>query len=537
MKSNKVLVFLIIVYIIAMFSVISWGLPSETRPFTYNMDEWHQLAAVRALFEYGTPNVAGAAHGSIFQFFLSGIYLIPFAILGFVNPFAIQSSIDNPVMQERIFIIMRSNTLLFGVLSLITLAVITKKYFNTSSVLTVVLFLVTPIWLTLSTYFKYDIALVFWIILSILSLLHYAKYPALRNFILSAIPCALSFATKVSAAPILLIYIFSFFWFTPQFKKKYRHLVIGILVFSALFIAMGIPDLFFRWGDYVEYLSSNIITGPKQDNNYLLGRSNKWIYILTVLFPTIFGHAFYFLFFIAFIYWFFQIVKWVYLKKFFDHKNEIFLLFSLVMFLLSLIPLGLGSTGNRLLVLLPFLSLLSTKFIINILKLSKYKVLLVVLIIIAVVLQLRESSVVIYTKYSRSALRKSSEWIIKNVPKGTVIGIENIPIYQTLPDIVLREYYLLQSNKYAKTNYLYNVINASSRKLPKFIVITNRYVDEKYLIKSPKKDLLKRLNKEGYRVVKEFMPDSDLYKLFYNDLNYYTSGLNFVLPVTIYGKN
>ncbi len=536
MKNNKVLVLLIIVYIIAMFSVISWGLPSETRPFTYNMDEWHQLSAVRALFEYGTPNVAGSAHGSIFQFFLSGIYLIPFAILGFVNPFAIHSSIDNPVMQERLFIIMRSNTLLFGVLSLIVLAIIAKKYFNGNSILTVLLFMGTPIWLTLSNYFKYDVSLIFWILLSILSLLHYAKYPTLRNFILSAIPCALSFAAKVSAAPILLIYIFSFFWFTPQFQKKYRYLLIGILVFLALFIVLGIPDLFFRWGDYMEYLFSNIIIGPKQDSNYVLGFSNKWTYILFVLFSMAFGHAFYILFFTAFTYWFIKIIKWFYFKKYTYHKNEVFLFVSFVMFLLSLIPLGLGATGNRSLVLLPFIALLSAKFIVNVLKRNKYKLHIAIFIGILVLLQFYESSVVIYAKYSKNVLQKSSEWIVKNIPKGTVIGIENIPIYQTLPDIVLKEYYLNALDKYVKTDYLYKIINASSESLPKIVIVTNRYVHEKYLIRSSKKDLLARLKKENYRIVGEFKPNPQLYNLFRNDLDYYQSGLNFVLPVTIYEK-
>lgn len=520
-----------------MLSIISWGVPSQARPFTYNMDEWHQLQSVRAVFKYGTPNVPGAAHGSIFQFFLSGIYLVPFVILGFVNPFAIKSSIDNPAMQEKLFVIMRLNTLLFGVLSIIILAIIVKKYFNSNPILAGVLFSCTPIWLTFSSYFKYDIALVFWITLSILSLLHYAKYPTLKNFMLCAIPCALSVATKVSAAPMLLIYIFSFFWFTPNYQKKFSYLVIGIMVFSALFIALGIPDLVFRWGDYAQYLSSNIVLTPKQDSNYLIEASSIWIYVLFVLFPMIFGHTFYILFLIAFIYWFIQIVKWFYFRKYFNHKNDVFLFFSLVLFLLSLIPLGLGATGNRLLVLLPFFGLLSARLITNILRFSRHKVYFMIFIGVLVLSQLYESSVVIYTKYSKNTLQKSSEWLTQNIPKGTVIGIENIPIYQTLPDIVLKEYYLIKSNKYARTNYVYSVIDMSGELLPKVVIITNRYVHEKYLIKSPKKDMLKRLKKENYKVVKEFMPNPHLYKLFYNDLDYYTSGLNFVLPVTIYKKD
>lgn len=520
-----------------MLSIISWGVPSETRPFTYNMDEWHQLSSVRALFRYGTPNIPGAAHGSIFQFFLSGIYLIPFTVLEFVNPFVIHSSIANPTMQETLFIILRSNTLLFGILSIVILAIIAKKYFNSNSIFTAILVINTPIWLTLSSYFKYDIALVFWITLSILSLLHYAKYPTLKNFIFSAIPCALALATKVSAIPMLAIYVFAFFWFTPHWRKKHKYLILGILVFCAIFITLGIPDLAFRFRDYAEYLSSNLISSVQNDGNYLLRISNKWIYILLVLFPMIFGHIFYVLFFTAFIYWFMQIIKWFYFRKDTDHKNDVFLFFSLFTFLLSLIPIGLGASGNRSLVLIPFLALLSAKFITNLLKFGKHKIYFVISLGILILLQFYESSVVIYSKYEKSVLQKSSEWMVKNIPKGAIIGIENIPIYQTLPDVVLREYYLLQENKYTKTNYEYKVIDRSSEKLPKVVIVTNKYVHEKYLIKSPKKDLLNRLKKENYKVVKEFMPSPQLYQLFYNDLDYYLSGLNFVLPVTIYEKD
>jgi hypothetical protein len=536
-KNNKLLIILIALYSLAIFSVIAWGIPSQARPFTYNMDEWHQMSAVRALFSHGTPNVPGAAHGSIFQFFLSGVYLIPFVVFGLVNPFAIHSSISNLAMQEKLFIVLRSNTLLFGVLSIIVLAIIAKKHLNSNSVLTALLFVCTPIWLTLSSNFKYDIALIFWILLSTLAILNYIKSPTLKNYIISAIPCALAFATKVSAVPMLAIYIASFFIFTPHWQKKYKHLVWGVAVFLAIFVVFGIPDLFFRWSDYMEYLSSNLVSSVKADSNYILGVPNKWIYIFFIGFPMIFGHIFYFLFFIAFVYWLIKIIRWLYFKKYADHKGEIFIFFSLIIFILSLTSLGLGATGNRVLVILPFLGLLSAKFIINVLKTNRYKTYLSIFIGILIFLQFCESSVVIYAKYGKSVLQQSSSWIVGNISKGTTIGIENIPIYQSLPDIVLREYYLKATDKLAKISYEYEIVSATSKKLPKVVIISDRYLDEKFEKKSPKKDLLDRLKKENYKVTEEFRPNLQLYKLFHNDLDYYLSGLNFVFPVTIYERS
>jgi hypothetical protein len=536
-RNNKILVLLILLYSLTMFSVISWGIPSENRPFTYNMDEWHQLEAVRALFTRGTPNVPGAAHGSIFQFFLSGIYLIPFVIFGIINPFTIHSSIDNFAMQERLFMVLRSNTLLFGILSIITLAIIVKKYLKTNSILTTLLVIGTPIWLVLSSNYKYDVALIFWIILAVLFIINYAKFPTARNFIFSAIPCALAFATKVSAVPIFVIYILSYFWFTPHWQKKYKRLILGLIVFLTVFILFGIPDLIFRWSDYMEYFYSNLVSVVKIDSSYLLGFPNKWMYILLVLLPINFGHIFYILFFTAFIYWFIQITKWFYSNKYADHRIEIFLFFSLVLFLLSLIPLGLGATGNRLLVLLPFFCLLSAKFLTNVFGSINRRIYLVIIISVLVLAQFYESSVVIYSKYNKNILQQSSEWIIKNISKGRTIGIENIPIYQTLPDVALKEYYLSLLNKKANNNYKYEVIDFLSIKLPDIVIISDRYMSEKYLIKSPKKELLIRLKKENYRVIKDFLPDRRLYWLFYDDLSYHLSGLNFIFPITIYERS
>lgn len=173
--NNKGVTVIIFVYVLAMLSVISYGIPNANHPFNYFMDEWHQSQSVRDLFKYGTPNISGAANGSIFQFFLTGIYLIPFQIFGVINLFAIKSSVINLDLQFRLFEILRLNTLIFGIGSITLIAYISKKYFRLNSFLTAFLFVINPLWLMLSNYFKYDIALMFWILVSMLFLLYNLK--------------------------------------------------------------------------------------------------------------------------------------------------------------------------------------------------------------------------------------------------------------------------------------------------------------------------------------------------------------------------
>ena len=112
-KQNKGITFIIFVYASLMISLINWGIPNESHPFNYFMDEWHQSQSVRMVFAQGTPNVPGSANGSMFHFFLSGLYLIPFVVLGIINPFVIHSSLDALDMQQRLFEVLRLNILLF----------------------------------------------------------------------------------------------------------------------------------------------------------------------------------------------------------------------------------------------------------------------------------------------------------------------------------------------------------------------------------------------------------------------------------------
>src|SRR3989344_2372378 len=111
---NKSFVIISLLYAVLSISVIDWGIPNNQHPFTYHMDEWHQLQSVRATFKYLTPNIEGAAHGTIFHFVLSGIYLAPFYLLRIVDPFLIKSGLSEIAMQAKLFEILRLNTLMFG---------------------------------------------------------------------------------------------------------------------------------------------------------------------------------------------------------------------------------------------------------------------------------------------------------------------------------------------------------------------------------------------------------------------------------------
>ena len=207
---------LVSVYLVLMLLIIRWGIPNTVHPFTYHMDEWHSLMAVRSLAAHGTTIAEGAAYGTILYFLQAGIFLIPFWLLGWINPLVIKSSLNELAMQEKIFILFRLNTVLFGIGSILILSKILKEQWKNNSIVPLILLVFTPIWLTLGNYFKYDIALVFWILVFL--------YFLFKNYYLAGIIAGLAVATKISALPLILPYLIfgknsNFFDFGFKFFK------------------------------------------------------------------------------------------------------------------------------------------------------------------------------------------------------------------------------------------------------------------------------------------------------------------------------
>jgi len=546
-KKNKIAVLIIAIYSLTEIIFLSHGIPNNNHPFTYFMDEWHQFQAVRNVFQYGTPNIPGSANGSMFQFFLTGLYLIPFYLFGLINPFAIKSAVTELSIQHNLFLILRLNTLLFGIFSVILMLYVAKKYYKLNTALTAFIFTINPLFIILSGYFKYDIALLFWILLSFLFILKFSSNPSFINYILVGFFSALSLSTKLSAIPLLPIYLIAFFLFYSKLKEWPKFIGSGLLIYLLTFLFFGIPDLIIGKGNIVEYLQSNLVRTPAEVSyNYNLGM-HYLPFLISKIYPVTFGHFLYLVFIVSTILFIIYSIKRNFLGKilFIDfrlkHSSYIILSLLFLFFAVSLYPLRLGASGNRVLVLLPFVvitAVLGIKFIYDKTKSLLLKYLFIVVVIILGLFQAFETFSWIHLRLSTDPRIKSSEWILKDIPPESKIGIENIPIYQLLPDVVIKEFYLHQYGKDTNNKFRYEVINSKSINLPKTIVLSNDEIEGKYVKKSDKKDLVVRLKKESYGKAAEFKPDFKYFNILNSEFDFYMSGFA-ISPnsISVFSKN
>lgn len=545
LKKNKSLLLISIFYLMVMLFQINWGIPNPSHPFNHFMDEWHQSQSIRNLFTVGSPNIPGSANGSIFQFFLTGIYLVPFYLLGIIDPFAIKSSVLNLPMQFKLFEILRLNTLLFGIASILFFYHICKKYFKFNPIVATFFFVFNPLWLMLSNYYKYDIALIFWVLVSFYFLIRYVRKPSLNDFLFASIFSGLSLATKLSTISFLPILCMTFVIFTPQFKKRIKWLIAGLILFTTAFISFGIPDIILGKGDLSEYLISNLSRTPTFESSRIIIDQNVFYFLLKDHYPVIFGHVLYlgFIFALALGTYILgmQIInnKKNFITLFDNFKENTVLVQCLILFGISLFPLKFGATNNRALILLPFMCIifaLGLEWVRNKIFFN-FKPLFFLILIILVAIQVLESFAWINIKLNPDPRLLSSEWLFKNIPKESTIGIENIPIYQQLPDVIVKEYYSKQYSLRAVNSYKYSIVNSRSENFPRYVIMTNEEIESKTYKDSEKKQIVEKLKSKKYLKVVSFSPDLRLLKLFADDFNYYLSGLvQSPISIDIYEK-
>lgn len=528
--NNKMLCLIIAIYSLLMFLLIQWGIPNLNHPFNYAMDEWHFSQALRTFVKYGSGSISGAASIPFYHILSSILFLVPFYLLHIVNPLAIKYTLDNLSMQNTLFEILRLHTLFYGILSTIVIFNLLKNFIKSFPIIFIALFVFNPIWLSLTNYYKYDITLNFWIITTLYLLIKYFKTQKLNYFIFAGITCGLTLATKFTAAPLFIAYFLGYFILSK--KINYKELAIGILTSIFVFAFIGIPDLIFGKGSYYQLLYSTLVQGPQASSSFNLGYP-AWFFLLFKEFPSIFGYFLSYLFYLSLLFWGIFLFLSFRSKKIRKYKLELFIFIASVVFLLSTVSFSVDGGGNRALVLIPFIILVSAFFVKKLFDSNiKYKKIIFTVLFLGLIFQMIQSASWISVKFYQDPREVSSNWILKNIPANSTIGIENIPIYQMLPDFVLKEFYFKQHDKNLATRYEYYVISAQSTILPKYVIVTNDFDNLNYIKSSPKKDLVNKLQNENYRKIKVFSPNLTYYNLF-ADKRYFILANIIPLPVTV----
>lgn len=527
---NKVVFFGIFVYTALMIFLIEWGIPNLNHPFNYAMDEWHFSQALRTFINYGSGSISGAASIPLYHIISSIIFLLPFYLLGIVNPLAIKNTLDNLPMQHILFVILRLHTLFYGVLSVIVIYDLIKNYFKVYAKVFTLLFIFSPIFLMLTNYYKYDVTLIFWILVSLYFITKYFINGKYLYFALAGISIGLSLSTKFTAAPFVILYILAYLMFSK--KIIFKELFISLFVTFFVFIFVGIPDMIFGKGSYYHLLYSTLIQSPQASLSFDLGYPS-WFFLLFKEFPSIFGYFLTIIFYTSTIFWAIMLTKIILMKRVSGYKFELFIFVCSTLFLFSTLIFSLDGGGNRALVILPFMILFSALFVKHIYKSQNFVVrsILIISISLGLSLQIVQSLTWISVKFYEDPRQTSSEWIIKNIPSNSVIGVENIPIYQMLPDIVLKEFYAIQQNPKIKSIYKYQVLDIT-KPFPKYVIVTNDFDKVSYVKNSPKKDLVRRLKAEKYKVISSFTPNLKYYNLFADKIYFVVTNI-MPIPVTI----
>jgi len=128
-------------------------------------------------------------------------------------------------------------------------------------------------------------------------------------------------------------------------------------------------------------------------------------------------------------------------------------------------------------------------------------------------------------------------WMRRNIPRGSEVGIENIPIYQRLPDVLVSDFYGGQYEKEYEPEYKVREVYLENKDWPETVVIVNGDFEVKYLRESRKKEILKRLADEGYVRVARFEPAWGWYSVFGDKLVWEMAGLTMIpAEISIFRK-
>jgi hypothetical protein len=216
-----------------------------------------------------------------------------------------------------------------------------------------------------------------------------------------------------------------------------------------------------------------------------------------------------------------------------NKKTKLFFVLCFTFFIISLIPLKLGAGSNRTLVLLPFMIVFLGYFLKQIiLSSTPYKRTIILFIFLTgLTMQSWQTFSWLSVRLATDPREIASKWILKNVAKGSNIGLENIPIYQKIPDFVLKDFYEKDYRKSYDNYYTYDIIDVNTINLPNYVILTSSH-DNQYILNPSATHILKILQKQKYKKIASFSPNLTYYSKMNDEVTFMTSGL-IAVPLSI----
>ena len=429
MKKKNCVITLIFIIILGTFLRlygIKWGLTTDRyfHGHSYHPDEQLVLESLRGMnpskLDFKPRGVTMWSKGTLVVY-TTGIAIKLGSILNLLeykNDYSFYK--ENPLELAKLYLAGRLVSVLFGILSIVLLFIITKKYFNQSTgLLTSFIFAIVPVHVVNCHYLSTDAMMCFWVLIVFFLSLKILESDKIVLYILSGLFVGISAATKYNSSITLILPISAHI--IKEIDKRnfnfFRLFKINILITicSALlgFIIVN-PYSIISFSDFKNGLlfSADVLTRPMVTPDTFPNQPTILFYITNALiFGT--GPLLFMLFIAGIIY---SLVR-------LDKKQLIIFIWLLVWLII------LSQTNWKLLrwtiPMIPFLCILSAKLIIDILNIAKrtYKILTIVIVIFIFVNTILYSFAYVKLMSEKDVRDISSEWIEKNIPANSKIGL------------------------------------------------------------------------------------------------------------------
>ncbi|MFH0948015.1 MAG: glycosyltransferase family 39 protein [Elusimicrobiota bacterium] len=435
-KKEKIYLILILLLSITLRVIgLNWGLPNKYHTVTYHPDENTHLVNLQAMnpsklnfSPLSERNPLAFGEGTFHLY----LYAATLKILSITKWLTIVKSEEfyfkNTGEWRKFFLVGRVLSVIFGVLTVWVTYLVSKKFYGERVGLLSALFIgILPIHIVYSQYLLMNVPGVFWIVIAFVFFKNIIDKGEKKDYIFAGISTGLAISTRYSAGPLFLILILAHF--LSKREKKSGLLILGLAIMMLSFL-IGTPYAILDYANFLKGLQNPI---------HVAGISGFTFDITPVLssFRESFGTILVAVCASGII---FSVVSsaTIYGRLNCNRKKDDLLILAWVFILLVFfIRAGSSASPGRILPIVPFFVIFGARFI-DFLWTKKT----IVGKSAAAILFLTAMPFVIAFLQLRTEpdIRDiSSEWIEKNIPPNSSIGLLVEPSWHS-PGIVDRKY-------------------------------------------------------------------------------------------------